>query len=175
MVGLTREQRAARDAERNQQAGEQRDRLNEAKADPNATPWSIAGISEQQRLDERNARDERHPDWRPSTLLNIDTQEPAPDLRGIPGDQAKALNIMAQAPVAVQTDPNKLAAGPPEIVNPAAPAQSGTRVRLLRGYQPPADKEGDVLPPKRVPGEVIGVPPDEAQRLNKLGVARTLD
>jgi hypothetical protein len=172
MANITREERLRREAVAREEADR---RLNDAKADPNATAWEVQGLSNQAALDDLNARDERRPDWRPSTLVNIETQEPAPDNRGIPGDLGKAVNIMAQQAVVVETDPSKLAQGPLEIVDPKAPAPEGTKVRLLKGYQPPAEKEGDPLPPKRMPGEVIGLPASESKRLLKRGVVRRLE
>jgi hypothetical protein len=75
MVGLTREQRAARDAERNNNS-----RLRSGRA-IRSRPSGIACRSRSTQL---NAIDERKPDWRPATLVNVDTQETAPDNAALP-------------------------------------------------------------------------------------------
>lgn len=169
MVGLTREQRAAREADRNRDAIE----AGKQSGDPFATVAPMA----QEQLDQLNAVDERKPNWRPATLLNADTGEVAPDERRFAGDEGRALNQMAgRAAITENADPQPHITmrenAPPTADLHNRPQGTGDELRLLRGYQEPAANEGDPLPPKRQAGEIVRVPGSEAKRLVNLGIAK---
>jgi type II secretory pathway pseudopilin PulG len=165
MVGLTREQRAAREAERNRSA------LEAAKQSGDVFGTQAPLAQEQQ--DALNAIDERKPNWRPATVLNLDTGETAPDERRFAGDAGKALNQMVgRAAITENNDPQPYITAAQNAVPTVdlhnRPEGQGTQIRLLKGYQEP----GDPLPPKRQPGEVVRVPDMEARRLVNLNVAK---
>jgi hypothetical protein len=163
MVGLTREQRAAREAEKNRNAVEA--------AKQSGEPFATVAPTVQEQIDQQNAIDERKPNWRPATLVNADTGETALDERRFAGDEGRALNQMVgRAAITENTDPQPhitRALNAPPTVDPFnRPPGEGDEIKLLRGYQ---QTEGE---PKRQAGEVIRVPGKEAKRLVNLGVAR---
>jgi hypothetical protein len=175
MVGLTREQRAARQSALEAEQARNRSAIEAAKqsGDAFATQAPLA----QQQLDQLNAIDERKPNWRPGSILSVETQEPAPDERKFAGDAGKALNQMVgRAAITENNDPQPYLTAAqnaaPTVDLHGRPEGTGTQVRLLKGYQEPAAKDGDALPPKRQSGEVIRVPDNEARRLVNLNIAK---
>lgn len=163
MVGLTREQRAERDLQRKQE-------LDEIKqGDPGSGGAFLqANVQAQHEIEDRNDRDERAPDRRPATVVDVrnpDEVVMAEDNRQTPGDLGKALNQMVgRVAIAERT---KLEIEPlPAGANPRAPAVpaaqgEGDEVLLLKGYQP---EEGEKLRA----GTIARVPSREARRLTSL-------
>lgn len=163
MVGLTREQRAQRQAE--------------AKQSEDFGGASYVGLQDQ--VDAVNEIDERAPDRRPATIVDLQTQETAPDNRQFAGDMGKALNQMAgRAAITENTDPHPgitAAENPPTVPNlNGLSAGEGEEIRLLRGYQPD-DGQGSGQGIKRQAGEVMRVPSKEAKRLVNMGAAKFTD
>lgn len=130
----------------------------------------------QDQLDDLNAMDERKPDWRPSTIVDINTQEPAPDNRQPPGDLGRAVNQMTGRAAVIENHdplPHVTRANNPPVVPSLhnLPAGEGDEIQLLRGYQPD-EGQGGAQGVKRVKGEVIRVQGREAKRLVNLGIAK---
>lgn len=161
MVGLTREQRAERNAAARQEAKQGQEFGGTAYADIQA------------QVDTLNEMDERAPDRRPATIVDQQTQEAAPDNREFAGDMGKALNQMVgRAAITENTDPHPhvtAAENPPPVASVhGLAAGEGEEIHLLRGYQP---EEG----PKRQAGEVFRLPAREARRLANIGAAKFTD
>jgi hypothetical protein len=171
MVGLTREQRAARQAALDAENARNPNRQAIADAKQSSDPFATVAPTVQEQVDQLNAIDERRPNWRPATVLNIDTGETAPDERRFAGDEGRALNQMVgRAAITENTDPQphitRVLNAPPTVDPYNRPPGEGDEIKLLRGYQ---QTEGE---PKRQAGEVIRVPGKEAKRLVNLGVAK---
>jgi hypothetical protein len=161
-MGMSKEERERREASKRA--------FDEAKE--RGDSFALAPLKEQQNLDEVNAIDERMPNRRPSTIVNVDTQEPAPDERQFAGDEAKALNEMTGR--AAQTWNMEPAPGP-EAVLPKSleqpPSDSEEDVLLLRGYQP-GGAGGGPSGDKAKPGNIVRVSRAEARRLINSGAAK---
>jgi hypothetical protein len=135
----------------------------------------------QDSIEALNAADERAPDRRPATPVNVmaDPIEVAPDNRQQAGDMGRALNQMVgRAAITENHDPLAgltAARTVPAIANPAGAFEAergGTEVKLLRGYQPEDENSrlhGQGI--KRMPGEILTLPDKEARRLIRLGAA----
>lgn len=160
--------------ERDRRAAERDRAENEAKQ---TTEFGgSAYLRQQHQLDDLNAIDERKPNWRPSSIVNIDTQEPAPDDRQFAGDEGKALNQMVgRVAITENTDPQPAVtrANNPVVVPSLhnLPAGEGEEVQLLRGYQPD-EGQGATQGIKRQKGEVLRLPAKEARKLVNLGAAK---
>lgn len=171
MAGLTRDQRAQRDAE---QLRQEREAGAEAKR-TDQFGGNAYGLLQQQ-VDRTNAIDERAPDRRPATIVNHDTQEPAPDNRQFAGDVGKSLNQMVGR-VAITENDNPQPYLRPQSAVPDVHGRSqgeGELVRLSRGYQPDEGQGGN-QGIKRVAGEELRLPMKEAKRLVNLGAAKFVD
>lgn len=169
MANLTREQRAERERQRHEQ-------LDEVKqGDPGSGPGQASAflqlnIQAQHDIDRRNEFDERAPDRRPATVVDVTNPDEvvlAEDNRQFAGDVGKALNQMVgRVAVTENTEPTRepLPAG----ANPRAPAvplggsDDGDEVVLLKGYQP------NETAPKLQAGRVVRLPAREARRLVSL-------
>ncbi len=129
-----------------------------------------------------NEVDERLPDRRPGTVVDLDGPEghvAADDVRAPAGDLGKAANQMdGRVFITENADPLPMRTARetmPAVASPygafqGAPASGGMEVQLLRGYQPGNDDGPQG--PKRVPGEVLSLPAKEAKRLINMGAAR---
>src|SRR5215213_183890 len=157
MANISREERLRRNDAARQQA----------KEGSEFGGTAYAGLQEQ--VDQLNEIDERRPDWRPATIVNHETQEPAPDNRQFAGDEGKALNQMVgRVAITENRDPQPAvtrANNPPVVPSlHNLPAGEGEEVQLLRGYQPD-DGQGANQGIKRQRGEILRLPAKEARKL----------
>lgn len=172
MPNISREERMRQEAQRSE---ERKQRLDQATTGDN--PAGGSGLLEADIEDlrkQQTERDERKPEWRPATAAGLDDKGNAYviDERRPPGDVGKAENQMAgRAAITQEMRPDAyLHTEEARVVqNPHGSLQGqGTEVRLLAGYQP---EEG----PKRLKGELVGLPDREARRLVNLGKAKFTD
>lgn len=167
MANISREERTRREQERAQA---------ETEAKRSAEFGGGAYVRLEQQFEDEQALTEYKPDWRPGTVVDLNTQEPAPDNRQFAGDTGRALNQMVgRAAIVENHDPQPhitRANNPPPVPNlHGLPAGEGDEVQLLRGYQPD-EGQGEAQGIKRAKGEVLRVPTREARRLVNLGVAK---
>jgi hypothetical protein len=171
MANISREERLRREAERSE---ERKQRLDEATTGDAPTGSALLEADIEDQREQQAARDERRPEWRPATLAGYDDKGNAlvRDERRPPGDVGKALNQMAGRAAITQemrADAYLFTEEARVVQNPHGPMQGqGTEVRLLNGYQP---EEG----PKRLKGELVGLPDREARRLVNIGKAKFTD
>lgn len=128
-----------------------------------------------------NEVDERLPDRRPGTTIDLDGPDghvAAEDNRAPAGDLGKAANQMAgRVFITENSDPlpaRTVRETMPAVESPfgafEGPKENGMEVQLIRGYQPGND--AGPTGPKRQPGEILSLPQKEAKRLINLGAAR---
>lgn len=175
MANISREERLRREAERSE---ERKQRLDEATSGEGPIGFALLEADTKDLNEQQAARDERRPEWRPATVAGYDDHGNAlvRDERRPPGDVGKAQNAMTgRAAIAQEMRPDAylFANDARQVQNPHGPMQgqgeaAGTEVRLLNGYQP---EEG----PKRLKGELVGLPDREARRLVNIGKAKFAD
>lgn len=171
MANISREERLRREAERSQ---ERKERLDEATTGEGPIGFALLEADIKDINEQQAARDERRPEWRPATVAGYDDHGNAlvRDERRPPGDIGKAQNAMTgRAAIAQEMRPDAYLYNDEgrSVQNPHGPMQGqGTEVRLLNGYQP---EEG----PKRLKGELVGLPDREARRLVNIGKAKFTD
>jgi hypothetical protein len=174
MANITREERQRREAEAESKRDADRKRAyDEALA--RGDSFGMAAVTSQETVDLQNELDERLPDRRPATLVNVDTQEQAPDNRAFAGDEARALNQMAgRAAQTWNADPlpGPAQARPDSL--PDAPGEGEEDVLLTKGYQP-GDGKGAPKGDKMAPGHIVRVARAEARRLINAGAAKFVD
>jgi hypothetical protein len=171
MANISREERMRRESERSE---ERKQRLDQATTGDAQTGSALLEADIEDQREQRAARDERRPEWRPATLAGYDDKGNAfvIDERLPPGDVGKATNQMTgRAAIAQEMRPDAYLHNEDgrTVQNPHGPLQGqGTEVRLLNGYQPETG-------PKRLKGELVSLPDREARRLVNLGKAKFTD
>jgi hypothetical protein len=172
MANITREERQRREAESKRDADR---KLAYDEAMSRGDAFGMAAVTSQETVDLQNELDERLPDRRPATLVNVDTQEQAPDNRTFAGDAAKAVNQMAaRAAITWNADPlpGPNQARPKSL--PDMPGEGEEDVLLTKGYQP-GDGKGAPAGDKMAPGHIVRVPRAEARRLINVGAAKFVE
>jgi hypothetical protein len=125
-----------------------------------------------------NELDERLEDRRPGTTKDRDTGEAFEDNRQFAGDLGKAANQMiGRAFITENPSPHPYIDHPgpvawPNPQDPKAVSGEGEEVLVLRGYQPPAARDGDPLPEKIQPGTVTRLDRKAARKLVNIGAAK---